>query len=273
MSSMVTEHGWSRVSAVIPTFNRRREVAAAIASAQAQTRPLHEIIVVDDGSTDGTWEALQALASAAAAPRIVLHRQANAGPSAARNAGVRLAEGEFIAFLDSDDAWHAEKTARQLALFDESPSLALVGCPIQAAGVFRGRRLVDIGIERLLFRNYFPTPGVMVRREVLVALGGFSEDMRLCEDYELWLRVAARYPCLLLNEELITCGGGKHPFGDSGLSASLWANQLAELEAFRRWRRGGGSLGRYAYALAICWLRFARRALIVAWRAPSGRAA
>jgi glycosyltransferase involved in cell wall biosynthesis len=269
---MATERGLSRVSAVIPTFNRRRELAAAIASVLAQTRPVDEIIVVDDGSTDGTWETLQALSRDVQRPRIVLHRQENKGPSAARNAGVRLATGELIAFLDSDDTWLPEKTARQLELFAARPQLGLIGIPIQDAGVFRGRRLVEIGIERLLFRNYFPTPGVMLRREVLAAVGGFAEDMRLCEDYELWLRIAARHPCLLLNEELIHCGGGKHPFGESGLSANLWANQRAELEAFRRWRRAGGSLGRYVYALAICWLRFLRRVLIVAGRAPSSRA-
>jgi glycosyltransferase involved in cell wall biosynthesis len=255
-----------RVSAVIPTFQRRELVLAAIASVLAQTRPVEEIIVVDDGSTDGSWEALEALAREIRQPRITLHRQANAGPAAARNAGVRLASGELIAFLDSDDTWKPEKTARQLAVFEERPELGLVGCPIQGAGLFPGRARVDIDVDRLLFRCYFSTPGVIVRREVLAAVGGFAEDMRLAEDYELWLRIASRYPCLLLNEDLIHCGGGKHPFGESGLSADLWGSQAAELEAFRRWRRRGGSLGRYAYALVVCWLRFFRRVLIVALR-------
>jgi glycosyltransferase involved in cell wall biosynthesis len=262
-----------RVSAVIPTFQRRDLVSVAIDSALRQRQPLHEIVIVDDGSTDGTWEALQALKARTgnAAPRFVLHRQPNAGPSAARNAGIRLATGELIAFLDSDDTWLPEKTARQLALFEERPELGLVGCPIQGARLFPGRRLVDIRIENLLFRCYFSTPGVMVRREVLATVGGFAEDMRLAEDYELWLRIASRYPCLLLNEELIYCGDGKHPFGESGLSADLWGSQLAELEAFRRWRRGGGSPGRYTYALAVCWLRFVRRVLIVTLRAIRGK--
>jgi glycosyltransferase involved in cell wall biosynthesis len=252
------------VAAVIPTHNRRHEVSAAIASALRQTRSLHEIVVVDDGSSDGTWEDLRRLASGARAPRIVVHRQGNAGPAAARNAGVRLATADFIAFLDSDDTWHEDKTARQLAVFAARPELALVGCVDQDMKVFRGQRLVPIGIERELFRNYFLTPGVMLRREVFAAVGGFAEDMRRGEDLELWLRIVSRHRCALLNEVLMHCGGGKRSFGESGLSADLWAMRRGEIEAFRRWRRGGGSAGKYCYALAVFWLRFARRLAISA---------
>jgi glycosyltransferase involved in cell wall biosynthesis len=256
-----------RVSAIIPTYNRRREVSVAIASALRQTEPLHEIVVIDDGSSDGTWEELSALARQTAMPRMVLHRQSNAGPSAARNAGVRLASGEFIAFLDSDDTWHEQKTARQLALFAADPDLALVGCVPAGMDVFPQQTVVPIGIGRLLFRNYFLTPGVIVRRDVLDGAGGFAEDMRRCEDYELWLRIASRRRCALLNEVLMTCGEGKRSFGESGLSADLWAMQAGELEAFRRWHRHGGSSAKYLGALGLCWLRFARRAALRAFSA------
>lgn len=254
--------GERRVSAIIPTYNRRRELSLAIASALRQTERLHEVVVVDDGSTDGTWGDLVTLAEGTPAPRIVLHRQSNAGPSAARNAGARLASGEFIAFLDSDDTWHEEKTARQLALFDADPGLALVGCVPEGMNVFPQKRIVPIGIGRLLFRNYFLTPGVIVRREALGAAGGFAEDMRRCEDYELWLRIASSHRCALLNEVLMTCGGGKRSFGESGLSADIWAMRAGELEAFRRWRRQGGSTVQYLYALTVSMLRFGRRAAI-----------
>jgi glycosyltransferase involved in cell wall biosynthesis len=259
--------GARRVSAIIPTYNRRREISRALASALRQTERLHEIIVVDDGSTDDTWQDVSALARQTAAPRIVLHRQSNVGPSAARNAGTRLASGDFIAFLDSDDTWHEEKTARQLALFEADPGLALVGCVPQGMDVLPRKTVVPIGIDRLLFRNYFLTPGVIVRREVLAAAGGFAEDMRRCEDYELWLRIASRHRCALRNEVLMVCGDGKRSFGESGLSGDLWAMQAGELEAFRRWHRQGGSSAKYLGALAVCWLRFARRAALRAFSA------
>jgi glycosyltransferase involved in cell wall biosynthesis len=251
--------GAPRVSALIPTCNRRGEISLAIASALRQTKRLHEIVIVDDGSTDGTWEDLLALAHGTAVPRIVLHRQSNAGPAAARNAGARLATGEFIAFLDSDDVWHEEKTARQLALFDADPDLALVGCAAEILRVFPGQRVIPIGIDRLLFRNYLLTPGVVVKRSVLEAMGGFAEDMRRCEDLDLWLRIAPTHRCVLLNEVLLTCGGGKQPFGESGLSADLWASGASELDALRRWRQRGGSTMKYACAMVIFWLRFIRR--------------
>jgi glycosyltransferase involved in cell wall biosynthesis len=254
--------GAPRVSALIPTCNRRRELSLAIASALRQTERLHEIVVVDDGSTDGTWEDLLALAQGTPVPRIVLHRQSNAGPAAARNAGARLATGEFIAFLDSDDTWHAEKTARQLALFDADPDLALVGCAAEILRVFPGRRVIPISIDRLLFRNYLLTPGVVVKRSVLDAVGGFAEDMRRCEDLDLWLRIAPAHRCALLNEVLMTCGGGKQPFGESGLSGNLWGTGASELEALHRWRQRGGSAAKYACAVMIFGLRFVRRAAI-----------
>jgi glycosyltransferase involved in cell wall biosynthesis len=252
------------VSAVIPTHNRRRELSAAIASALRQTRPLHELIVVDDGSADGSWEELQALGGGSDGTRIIVHGQPNAGPGAARNAGVRLASGEFIAFLDDDDVWHEEKTARQLALFEAQPELALVGCVIEGMDVFAGRRVIPIGVDQLLFRNYFLTPGVMVRRGALAATGGFAEDMRRCEDYDLWLRIATSHRCALLNEVLMVCGGGKRTFGWSGLSGDLLKMLSAEREVFRRWRARGGSAAKYGCALALLWLRFARRVLIAA---------
>ncbi|TAK85442.1 MAG: glycosyltransferase family 2 protein [Betaproteobacteria bacterium] len=251
------------VSAVIPTYNRRRELAAAIASALCQTHRLHEIIVIDDGSTDGTWDDLQALAASERSTRVLVRRQENAGPSAARNSALRLASGEFIAFLDSDDVWHENKTARQLAVFSAQPDHAMVGCVAEEMNVFPGQRIVPIDTGRLLFRNYFLTPGVIVRREVLASVGGFAEDMSRCEDYDLWLRIAASHRCALLNEVLMSCGSGKRTFGHSGLSASLWDIQSGELQAFRRWRARGGAALKYRCALAISWLRFARRVLLV----------
>jgi glycosyltransferase involved in cell wall biosynthesis len=261
----------SRVSAIVPTYQRRRELERAVNSALRQTHPLHELIVIDDGSSDGTAQYLAELARhGAPSGRIVVHTQSNRGPSAARNAGLRLARGDFIAFLDDDDSWHPEKTSRQLALFHSRPELALVGCVSAEMKVFARQAVVPIGTERLLRRNYLLTPGVMARRDVLVASGGFAEDMRYCEDYDLWLRIAGAHPCALLNEVLMVCGDGKPPFGDAGLSANLWAVQAGELEAFRRWRRRGGSALKHGAAQSLSWMRFLRRLVIVATRRAAG---
>lgn len=102
-----------RVSVIIPTYNRREYVQEAIDSALAQTFTDYEIIVIDDGSTDGTSEALQARYG----NRIHYEWQENQGESVARNRGIELARGEYIAFLDSDDLWHPEKLAKQIIGF------------------------------------------------------------------------------------------------------------------------------------------------------------
>ena len=114
------------VSCVIPVFNGERFLAAAIDSVLAQSLSEIEIIVVDDGSTDGTRDVLDRFGA-----RVVYIHQANAGPASARNNGIRHASGEFIAFLDSDDLWHPEKTVIQLSRFATRANLAICTAHMQ----------------------------------------------------------------------------------------------------------------------------------------------
>lgn len=104
-----------KVSALIPTYNRRTQVTRAIESVLAQSVPVEEIIVVDDGSTDGSAEAIRSCYGS----RVAIYRQENAGVSSARNRGIREAQGEWIAFLDSDDVWLPTKIERQLEALGE----------------------------------------------------------------------------------------------------------------------------------------------------------
>jgi hypothetical protein len=128
-----------------------------------------------------------------------------------------------------------------------------------------GSRIVDIGEWGLLFRNWFLTPGVIARREIVLACGGFPEDMRHCEDYSLWLRIASGYKCTFLNEVLVSCGHGKPAFGHSGLLADLDALHAGELNALARWRkeRNAGML-MFALAVVLAGVRHLRRRIVVA---------
>ena len=119
-----------KVSVVIPTYNRAYCLPATIGSLQAQTYPHWEALVVDDGSSDGTAELMRALS--AADPRVRYLPQKNAGVSAARNAGLRLADGQWTAFLDSDDAWEPWKLAAQVACFDQLPNVGMVWTEMNA---------------------------------------------------------------------------------------------------------------------------------------------
>lgn len=180
-----------RVSVVVPCYNGAKYLDESLSNVVAQTRPAHEVFVVDDGSTDGSAEV------AATYPATVL-RQANAGPSAARNLAVAQATGEYVAFLDADDVWHPRKLELQVAVLDANPQLGLVGVgvldyPCDLAGVAlpaTAPPLVPVSYEQLLVGNRFTPSAVMVRRETLLAAGGFDPAIRCLEDWDCFLRVA-----------------------------------------------------------------------------------
>jgi glycosyltransferase involved in cell wall biosynthesis len=187
------------VSVVIPAYNAERFLAEAVASVKAQSyRPI-EIVIVDDGSRDGTATLIGRLAADSDADLPIRGlAQANAGPSAARNAGIAAAQGEYLAFLDADDRLHPQKIAEQVKHLKQDPGIGMVTAGWRIV-TETGRATKRTGgapeglleFETLLFRNEIGTPSaVLVRTGLLRALGGFPRDLRYCEDLELWLRIA-----------------------------------------------------------------------------------
>lgn len=177
-----------RVSVVIPAYNAGSTISAALSSVTAQTAVPDEIVVVDDGSTDGTSEIVRA-----SGWPVRLLQQDRGGPSAARNAGIAAASGELIAFLDADDEWHPEKLERQLGL------LAAVGSVAVATDWTRSPHTTPAPPEvhtstitsaALLLLNRFQTSTVLARRDALEAVGGFDATLDGVEDWDLWLRLS-----------------------------------------------------------------------------------
>jgi glycosyltransferase involved in cell wall biosynthesis len=203
------------ISVIIPTYNRGEFVAQAVASVlcQQMAQPeVVEVIVVDDGSNDATFQRLQPYRSS-----IVYVHQANAGVSAARNAGLRIARGAWMAFLDSDDLWLPRKLARQLEYLAENPQCMI--CQTEEIWVRHGRRWNPKKVHRKPSGHCFPSllercmvspSAVMVHRDLLDEVGGFDEGLPACEDYDLWLRIGVRYPIGLAPEALVIKRGG-HP--------------------------------------------------------------
>jgi len=183
-----------RVSVVIPVWNGERTIAATLDSVLAQTVRDIEVLVIDDGSTDGT----AAIVSKSADSRVALHRFENRGLAASRNRGMRLARGEFIAFVDADDLWRPERLARQLEALDAAPTAALAysftDCIDEGGTVVGpGSYIVAEGrvYERLLVWNFLDNGSSMIaRRDALLASGGFDETLPAAEDWDLWLRIA-----------------------------------------------------------------------------------
>jgi len=199
------------VSVVVPTYNCGSRLSQALDSVFAQTYPHDriELIIVDDGSTDDTSERVaQFSARTPLRTRYVL--QQNAGPAAARNHGMRLARGDAIAFLDADDWWRPAKLERQLPLLNQS--VALVYCDTTFVDAV-GRPLPDyvrqIPVHRgdillPLFLDFFLlTSSVVLARTVVTEIGGFDESLEVGEDYEFFLRTAARFKADCVADKLL----------------------------------------------------------------------
>ena len=198
------------ISVVIPAFNRAGIIKEALSSVRAQTRSPLETIVVDDASGDGTAD----VAEREGARVIRLHQ--NRGAAGARNEGIRAARGDAIALLDSDDFWEPHHLATVASLLEHNPEAAAAGTAVRLfgtrAGVWKGR--IPEGPPTMVIREAFsdwltPTTTTVVRRDALLAVGGYDESERYSEDFDLWLRLARRFRFVASRE--ITANCRMHP--------------------------------------------------------------
>lgn len=231
-----------RVSVVIPTYDRVETLPRAVESALAQTVDDIEVLVVDDGSTDGT----RALIEDVADPRVrYLAHDANRGVSAARNTGVEGARGDYVAFLDSDDEWLPRKIDRQLSVLDDRGE-GWVGayCDVASTGLSVAGRIAD-AVSETIFRSAAPREGgrelaealvsmqvfmgpgstLLVERDVVTSTGGFDEGLSIYEDWDLVLRVLSVGKIAYVDEPLAVT----HFTGDAPAEAYV-ANDRRYLE-------------------------------------------
>jgi glycosyltransferase involved in cell wall biosynthesis len=194
------------LSVVIPAYNSASYLPTAIASVRAQERGDLEIVVVDDGSTDQTMAVLETLAG----DDLRVFKQANSGPSAARNRGIRESRGEWIAFLDADCYWLPGKLEAQLSASGSNPEpvgLSYTGSLLvdEEGQTLAVRPAIPGGclIEDLVWGNLISTSSAMTRRAALLAVGMFDETLRIGEDWDLWLRLAANFEVSCVSEPLM----------------------------------------------------------------------
>ncbi len=194
------------VSVVIPAYNSAHSLSDAIDSVRMQRWPNLEIIVVDDGSTDQTDRVLTDLAG----PDVhVIRQEENAGPAAARNAGIQAAHGKWIAFLDADDIWLPGKLKKQFQAICRNPDAAVVysdGYVRHVDGQLRERRARrprHSVLRELLWGSLFSMSSTMVRRNCFHAAGAFDVQLRTGEDWDIWLRLATSYRSVCVEEPLI----------------------------------------------------------------------
>ncbi|MBS1269838.1 MAG: UDP-Glc:alpha-D-GlcNAc-diphosphoundecaprenol beta-1,3-glucosyltransferase WfgD [Gammaproteobacteria bacterium] len=220
-----------RVAVVVPAHNRYPVLGRALDSVFHQSSPVDQCIVVDDGSTDETEVLVRR-----SYPKVTYLKQQHQGVSAARNLGIERARADWVAFLDSDDYWLPCKL--------ESQRQALAGtdyaiCHTDENWIRRGRRVHPMRKHQKrggwIYQYCLPLCAIspstsMVRRDVLVAAGGFDETLPVCEDYDLWLRLCARYPVLYINRPLVTRYGGHN----DQLSAQYWGMDRFRIAALEK---------------------------------------
>ena len=228
------------ISVIIPTYNRAHTLSRAVESVLVQSLRADEIVIVDDGSEDHTAELVRRRF-----PQCRYVHQLNQGVSAARNCGIRAAKGDWIALLDSDDAWLPDKLQRQCRQLQDNPQYRL--CHTDEIWIRHGVRVNPMQkhaksggwiYQRCLPLCVISPSAVLLHRSLLDEAGLFDTALPACEDYDLSLRNCAREPVLYIDEPLITKYGG-HP---DQLSHKHWGMDRFRIQALEKSIQSGGLL-------------------------------
>ena len=208
------------ISVIIPVFNRVKLIDRCINSVINQTYPVNEIIVVDDGSNDGTYDLIRRNF-----PQVISIYQENKGVSNARNVGIQAAKGEWIAFLDSDDEWLPNKIEKQISFIKKNPLYKV--CHSDEIWIRNDVRVNPMKKHRKyggdIYKKCLPLcvispSSIIIHKDIFNDVGLFDKNLPVCEDYDLWLRICSKYEVLFLDQKLVKKYGGH----DDQLSKKYW---------------------------------------------------
>ena len=198
------------ISVIIPTFNRKETLKRAIQSVVMQSYTPYEIIVIDDGSDDGTKEWLKDNY-----PNVKYIYQMNSGVSSARNKGIKFARGDWIALLDSDDEWLPSKLKDQAYEIELNPAAKFLHTNeiwirngVRVNQMKKHKKYGGYIFEKCLDICRISPSSVLIKKDIFDEIGMFDETLKVCEDYDLWLRFASKYPVHFLDQPLIKKYGG-----------------------------------------------------------------
>lgn len=290
------------LSVVIPFYNSARTAREAIQSVFSEIENLYqdkklvkfyslddtvsEIICCDDGSTDGTELYLDEIsfrdfgAGESSFIEIKVMHLKNGGAASARNAGLRVCRGDFIAFNDSDDMWLKGSLAKRLSILSDEPHASLITAnhereSQQLPKLNKANSYVNlfyITLNDELYKNYYTTQNSILRRQIIDSGIFFKEGMRYSEEVYFFCQIVSRFRCLFLNEKMSKSVLHKERFGESGLSGNLKAMEKGELTSLRLAHKElGVPYGKYLSAKIYSILKYFRRILIVALRKSKKR--
>lgn len=256
------------ISVIIPMYNAENTIITCINSVLNQTYNREiEIIIVNDGSSDNSQRIVEKIIKENLTNTIIkLINKNNGGVSSARNTGLTLTKGEYIALLDSDDEWLPEKLEKQINVFISDNEISFIGGLIDKP-VNVKKEVIEISLSKLIFKNYFQPSTVMFKKEVLDKVGFFDESQKYAEEGNYFMRIAKLFKCVLLNEQFVNYGQGKVGFGVSGLSANLIEMEKGELRNLK-FAYQNNYISFFIYLIAITYsiLKYFRRVLIVKFR-------
>lgn len=258
------------ISCVIPMYNSSKTILRALESIKNQTyKGRFQIIVVDDGSNDQSVFLVEEFKKDNLDLWIDLIKKENGGVSSTRNLGMKYAQGEYIAFLDSDDHWLKEKIDLQFNVLISQQHIHLLGCTRDETILRRvlGRKvgeLIPLAPFSYVLKSQLITSSVLLKREVYERVGGFDESKKYAEDMNYWLRCMEHFKCYLLNSSLVIMECKKDMKHSGGLSSKLWDMEKGELKNIREiYNKEQINFGEFIFASVFSYFKFIRRGLFI----------
>jgi glycosyltransferase involved in cell wall biosynthesis len=256
------------VSVVIPIYNAQKTIVQAAESVLSQTFTDYEVIFVNDGSTDNSLALIEQVKENNPQVKITIVDQPNGGAAKARNEGMRIAKGEYIAFLDSDDYWVSNKLSLQVDYLSEHQEVYMLGGrygkdKLPRKLLVNPEDVMRITVKYQILKNFFSPPTVIFRRAILDKVGYFDERMRYAEEGYFFNKIIANYNSVYMATKFADSIIGKKRWGDSGLSGNIIKMEAGELhyivEAYHS-KFISFKLFVFAYIFSI--IKFCRRFII-----------
>lgn len=258
---------YKTISVIVPMYNAADTIINTLTSVKDQTYPVHEIIVVDDGSIDNSLQLVSQFAIMHPKCPIKILKKINGGVSSARNMGLSDSTGDFIALIDSDDEWLLTKLERQMNTIQDRPDIDFLGCSRNNEVLqILGRVIENLHkatVRELFIKMYPQTSTAIFKRSLYEQFGGYNETMTHGEDGNLWIRYCANSNFYYMPDSLVITGNGKPSFGHSGLSSNLEAMQNGNDFTLSEARKNGMiSFGFFLTIYLYSRMKYLRRILI-----------
>jgi glycosyltransferase involved in cell wall biosynthesis len=260
------------ITAIIPAYNAEATIEECFKSVYIDLKHsgyVFEIIIINDGSVDGTRGKLAKI-QLEHGEAVKVIDQENKGVASARNVGLKIAMGKYIAFCDSDDLWINGKTSLSMNILKKYPEIKCLGVKYVGKNSKENKlREVDlhknlryITIHRQIFRNHFSTPATIISYDIIKNNIYFNENMRYSEDFDFFNRIVVNYTSVFLDIVLTKSIIGKNVYGESGLSGNLWNMEKGEVNAICRMYKHL-NIAVIFLAIAFSMVKYVKRMIIV----------